>query len=196
LLVPSLGTPGDPPVQYFFPKSVMLGGDFATEISGFGVRGEIALTRADLGEFERFSSSNTRVSAALGADRTFAPGFNINGQLLTVASDGERCSTGCDPAPVARLKEVNDQRQLSWQPFVAGASLRARYDFLADTAFAEATTLAYDGGGTALQVRFGYKLNDDVSLRAGFDSYEGGRSDYFGSLKKNKGAFVELRRGF
>lgn len=189
------GAAGSAP-GYLFPKTVMLGADFATELGGFGLRGEIAFTDPELNGQQEFAGIDQRISTVLGAERAIAPNLNLNIQVLATFNDRPACSQVCAASGGEAFRAANAVRQLAWQSTALGISLRSRYDFLDDRAFAEATGVAYDGGGAVVQMRAGYKLTDDIALQAGVDLYAGHRWEMFGNLQANHGFFIELRRGF
>lgn len=176
-----------------FPRIQVLGADFATDLHGFGLRGEIARTRIADGAPPAFGGKSGGTYGVLGIDRNLADDTNINLQYFFHALDDFRDPATADPALRPMLTEfglANNQIRAHRH----GLTLRyAKQKFDSKLTW-EIQAMGYlDMRDYALRPRLNYRLDNHFKLHFGVDLFRGASGSYYDSLRRNSTAFVELR---
>lgn len=172
------------------------GADFATNLGGFGLRGEVAYA-APAGNATDTFSRHPFIFAVIGADRDIAERFNINLQyvfhLVTAYSDPFRIADPTTRAVAVRGALLNNQLTRLQQ----GGTLRIAYA-TADGAWTmelAAAGFATDGSAV-IRPKLTYAINDNWKAIAGGDVFFGGSNGFFGQLRHNRTVYSELRYSF
>jgi hypothetical protein len=174
----------------------LAGADFATNLGGFGLRGEIAYA-APAGDAADTFSRHPFVFAVIGADRDIVERLNINLQyvfhLVTSYSDPLRIADPTVRAVAVRGALLNNQLTRLQQ----GGTLRIAYT-TADGAWTmelAAAGFATDGSAV-IRPKLTYAINDNWKAIAGADVFFGGSNGFFGQLRHNRTVYAELRYSF
>jgi hypothetical protein len=172
------------------------GADFATNVGGFGLRGEIAYA-APAGDATDTFSRRPFVFAVIGADHDIVDRLNINLQyvfhLMTEYSDPFQIADPITRKIAVRGALLNNQLTRLQQ----GGTLRVAYA-TADGAWT--TELAAAGfatdGSAVIRPKLTYAINDNWKAIAGADVFFGGSNAFFGQLRHNRTIYTELRYSF
>jgi hypothetical protein len=175
----------------------VLGADFATNAGRFGLRGEGAWARAaDEGGDDPFLK-NDFLFLVLGADRTLPRDVYVNVQALY-----RHVYDFADPArvpdPLVRavaLEQGAVANQLDANQH--GVSLKVSRSFRNETVEAELTGVRlFPRDDSYLRPKLTWDVTDELELTVGGEVFSGGEASFFGRLRKNRAAFVELARSF
>lgn len=175
----------------------VIGADAATTIGRYGLRGEAAYTFTQDGSGKNPLIKNPFFYLVLGGDRTFQEYLNINCQyFLRVVSNFHNPAEVTDPlrrALALRLAAVTNQRDQVQN----GASIRVSYKWFNETLEGElAGVLSFTRLDFALRPKLTYAFTDRWKGLVGADIFRGSKNVLFGRLRKNSGAYVELRYSF
>ncbi len=183
-------------VEAVYDRLQVWGADFATNIGGFGLRGEVAYAQPDGAHGDIFSP-RPFVRSVVGLDRNIIETLNVNVQYVFQGVFSYKEPAYGAYSPLTRLAVetalLNNQR-LRVQH---GVAVRIGYTTLNDTLNLEMSALAFfTDGSFVLRPRATYAVNDHVKVTAGADIFQGGRDSYFGQLKKNTLFLTEIRYSF
>ena len=168
-----------------------------TVVGPYGLRGEAAYTFTEDADGDDPGIKNPFFFLVVGADRTFLEHLNVNVQYILRVVTRYHSPFGIrDPlarevaVQAALLVNQLDHMQHSF-------SLRVSHRWLHETLEAElATIVSVDRFGWVLRPRVTYALTDRWRLTVGGDLFGGDRLSFFGNLRENSAAFVELRWSF
>lgn len=152
---------------YFgYPQIEMIGADFARNFGKYGVRIEGSSVRPG----EPFAGMPPYRFLVAGGDRTFLSDLNVNVQVF------------------GRWEREQDRY---------GMTLRVANQWLNQTLVAEVFVQRYfDDGSMYAHPQVSYALSDHWKATAGAVWYSGADGTVFGSMRKNKGVFAEVRYSF
>jgi hypothetical protein len=178
-------------------RTQAFGADFAANFDKIGVRGELAYRLPESRSAEDAFDKGDVVTAVLGADRNFGSDVNANVQYLW-----RHVVDYVDPRglanPVQRLvaeKAALINNQLTRTQH--GASFRVGYTALNDTLALELAAIGwFTDGSYAIRPKASYAITDEVKAIVGLDLFFGDGDSFFGNLRQNRVAYVELRYGF
>jgi hypothetical protein len=172
------------------------GADFATNVGGFGLRGEIAYAAPANDATDTFSR-HPFVFAVIGADRDIIERLNVNLQyvfhLVTAYSDPFQIADPIARKVAVRGALLNNQLTRLQQ----GGTLRIAYT-AADSAWTmelAAAGFATDGSAV-IRPKLTYAINDNWKAIAGADVFFGGGNGFFGQLRHNRTVYTQLRYSF
>jgi hypothetical protein len=199
-LLPSLRVAGSDPAAALaldYDRITVLGADVARNYGRFGFRGEIAYvdTADDAGTDA--ATKNAYLHWIVGVDRTFLANLNVNLQFFQ-----RRVRDHRDPEDIADPVErdtalmnalVDGQRDAIANGFTFRVSNKWRNDTLEAEIFGVVNTTRHD---RLLRPLVTYAITDHWKATVGADIYHGARDTQYGSLSRNRGAFLELRYGF
>ncbi|WP_269716693.1 hypothetical protein [Caulobacter sp. NIBR2454] len=183
---------GRPVTSLRHPTLRMFGGDFATTLGPYGVRGEAAIYDYDDDDLTGVARRRPAIAVVLGADRDFPGQLNVNVQGVVRMSK----SLPETPPALAPVALRNGTVQIAWRDTLTGGTVRVRKAFAADRASVEASAAAYEGGGRFAQMRASYAIRDGVRLTALAERFEGNAATLFGGLKNNNVISLGVRVGF
>lgn len=184
-------------IQPLYRRARAIGADFATTIDRFGVRGEVVYRQGDDHSDADTFDKGDALAAVIGVDRDLSDTVNVNVQYLVhhvIEFEDPRII----PDPGVRLLAtraalINNQFTRTQQ----GASVRVAYSGLNDTLTVELAAVGYfTDGSAALRPKVTYALTDALKVIGGVDLFFGDDETYFGQLRKNRAAYLELRYGF
>ena len=175
----------------------VLGGDAATTLGRYGLRGELAYARTDDGDGNDLFIKNSFVWGVVGVERTFFSYLNLNVQyFFRYVTKWE------DPANVANpaLKEIaltqsiiSNQRDKTQHGF----TFRVSNKWLNETLEGEIAGIwDVTRNGYLLRPKAIYAISDKWKAVVGFDYYGGSDESFFGRLEKNRAVYAELIYGF
>ena len=175
----------------------VLGVDVARNFGRYGFRVEGAYIRTEDRRGQDPVGINPYVYVVAGGDRTFLTNFNVNFQLVgRWVQDYTRPEDIADPI----TREAATQNAITF-----GQQDRANYGMTArlsnkwfnDTLEAEVLTFVnFRRSSSYIRPLITYAFTDHFKTTAGGEFYRGADDTYFGRVKRNKGAFVELRYSF
>ena len=180
-----------------YPKMDVFGTDFSFNLGRYGVRGEVA--------YHRITEKNNNdpflrkpyLYYVIGADRTFFDTFNINlqwfGRFVQNYRNPESISDTTERTVAVLNATLNGQQD----KYSDGLTARISKTWLNETLKAELLAVVHrTRHNWYLRPLLTYDANDHVKLSIGATIYRGIDDTFFGRLKKNQGAFVELRYTF
>jgi hypothetical protein len=175
-----------------YHKIQVVGADAATVWGPYGFRAEMAYTFTD-------HSNNPQVKSpfffmVLGADRTFLGSLNVNLQfILRVISDF--VDPNSVPNPAARAVAI-EQATINSQldQVQESISLRINKKWLNETLETEvASVFGIVRGDYAVRPKAKYAITDRLRATVGGDIFRGPTPSFFGRIRDNSTAYVELR---
>lgn len=175
----------------------VLGGDAATALGRYGLRGEIAYARTADSDGNDPFIKNPFVWGVVGVERTFLSYLNVNVQyFLRYVTKFEDPSNVANPAlkdialTQAIISNQRDQTQ-------HGVTFRISNKWMNETLEGEVAGIwDVTRSGYLLRPKVTYAINDKWKAVAGLDYYGGPNDSFFGRLEKNRGGFAELIYGF
>ena len=189
--------PAGPVLELGYNKIDVVGADFARNFGRYGVRGELAYFFTDDREGRDPAVKNPFLYYVFGGDRTFFENLNINlqwvGRWVQSFTDPE---TIADPVAreVAAQNAITDGQQ---DRTSYGLSSRVGKKWLNDTLEAEILVFAnFTRRNAYIRPLIGYAFTDHIKGTLGAEIYTGEEETAFGRIKRNRGAFAELRYAF
>lgn len=177
-----------------YPMITMLGADLARNFSAFGTRLELAYANPAGSLAGDKPGVRPNLWVVAGIDRTFYPELNVNVQLFlrrtwdlpsSSLSAGDAAAQDFDAATF-----MQERRE------VAGGTLRISNQWLNDTLRAEVfVERVFLDGDIYIQPMVTYEFADALRGTLG-GQYYAGHGMQFGPMRRNRGAFGELRYSF
>lgn len=175
----------------------VVGGDVASTLGRYGLRGEAAFTFTEDWGGDDPQVKNPFFFLVMGADRTFLERLNVNVQYLfryvvnhrspVEISDALRRSVATEQALVA-----NELDQVQH-----GASLRVSHRWLHETLETEVAAIAtFTRLDVLVRPKVAYALTDRWKAVVGADVFGGPERSFFGRLRDNTAAYIEVRWSF
>jgi uncharacterized protein DUF1302 len=190
-------TPAAVDLVYRYHRVQMIGADLATAVGPFGLRGEAAyvLTRDRSGTDPEIK--NPYLFVILGADRTFAEHLYANVQYLLRVVVGfhsaQELANPLERQIATREALINNQLDHVQHGF----SARIGYRWLNDTLRAELEAVAWITRFNYLvRPKVIYAITDRWTVTAGADVFGGPRESFFGQLRDDTTAYLEVRWSF
>jgi hypothetical protein len=180
-----------------YPTITMVGADYASNFGKFGVRLEGAYVRPEnIGQMAEIGMKPYRYLVA-AADHTFFSDLNINFQLFgRWTSDYQPSSVFCN-TNLRSIASLNELIFVQTRQNTYGMTFRIANLWMNQTASAELFVQHYFGdNSTYLHPMATYAISDNTKLAVGAIWYLGSEGTLFGVMKKNNGAFSELRYSF
>ncbi|MBI4529197.1 MAG: hypothetical protein HY695_35815 [Deltaproteobacteria bacterium] len=174
----------------------VIGADAATVLGRYGLRGEVAFTFTE-NSGEGPEVKNPFFFMVAGGDRTFFEHLNVNIQYLLRVVTPYRSPFNI-PDPVQRevaLQQATQTNQLDRVQH--GASLRVSDKWFNETLEGEAVAVIFfTRGDYAIRPKLTYAFTDRWKGTIGADLFRGPDRSFFGNLRDNSTAFIELRWSF
>lgn len=185
------------PVTLTHKRIRVLGMDIASTVGRFGLRGEAAYTFTSDRNGRDPLVKNPFFFLVMGADRTFIAYLNVNVQyLLRVLTHFRDLEDVRDPFrrnAAVQIAAVTSQRDAVQH----GASMRVGYTWWQETLETEcAAILSFSRLDVLLRPTVVYAVSDRWKVSLGGDLLRGSRHTVFGRLRKNSGAYLEVRYSF
>lgn len=185
------------PVTLTHNRLRVLGADAAGTLGRFGLRGEAAYTFTRDHQGRDPLVKNSFFFLVLGADRTFRESLNVNVQyllrVLTRFRDVENLRDPFRRAAAVQIAAVTSQRDAVQH----GASLRIGARWWHETLETECAALvSFTRLDVLLRPKVVYAVSDRWTVAVGGDVLRGSRRTVFGRVRKNSGAYVEVRYSF
>lgn len=182
----------------------MIGADFATTWGRLGLRGEVAYLHTDNPNGRRLEGVTPFLFYVLGVEHTFPAQVSVIvqyvGRWVRERVDPERALDDLDPVRgQARFLAARETFVINQQLDTVqnGWSLRIGKRFWNDTLDCELLGLHYlERNDFFVRPRITYDLADGWRLAIGGEVFGGPKVSYFGRIKENSGAFVELLYSF
>lgn len=184
-------------VELRYNRIRVIGGDVATSVGPYRFAFEAAYTRTEDPDGTKDNVKNPFFYGVFGVERSFPDNLSVIGQYfyrqVQHHQGAEKISN-----PVARtiatqqgiLNNQYDER-------LQGLSLRIAKKWLNETLEGElAGVVLLNRNGYALRPKVTYAWSDHVKILGGVDYYDGSDTTQYGRLKKNRGAFLEVRYFF
>jgi hypothetical protein len=182
----------------------MVGADFATTRGQLGFRGEVAYLLTDNPHGRRLDGVTPSIFYVLGLERQLPSEVSVIvqyvGRWVMARVDPERALA--DPDPVrgrARFLAARETFVINQQLDTVqnGWSLRVDKKFWNDTLDCELLGLHYfERNDFFVRPRITYDLADGWRVALGGEVFGGPEVSFFGRVKKNTGAFVEMLYSF
>lgn len=180
-----------------YPRIRVIGGDFASTIDKFGIRGEAAYFFTEDESGDDPQKKNPYLFYVLGVDRNLREDLYLNIQFI------QRIVTNYkDPLDIQdpTLRWVAIQGALinnQLDRITNAVSLKIEYKMLYETLKAElATVYNLTRGDYSLRPKIAYAFTDSLSGTIGADIYEGKEDSFFGRFKDNSTIFAEFKYVF
>ena len=173
----------------------VIGADAATVLGPYGFRGEVAYTFTEHSQNDQVKSPFFFL--VLGADRTFLGSLNINAQfVLRVISD---YTNPIDvPNPINRgvfTEQATINNQLD--RVQESITLRVNKKWLNETLETEVASIVNLARlDYAVRPKAKYSITDRLKATVGGDIFRGPTPSFFGRLRDNSTAYVEIRLDF
>jgi hypothetical protein len=192
--------PGGPqalPLGLIYRPVNVIGADAAVPVGQFGLRGEVAYSRADDQNDSHPLMKKPNVFAVLGVERTFVGELNINAQYLYRRTlDFVPLSSFSDPT-TRLLAEQVDLLSNQLASDMQGASLRINYKAWNETLESEvAGVIWFKKGDSAIRPKVTYAFSDHIKGIVGGELYHGPTDSFFGRLSPTSTAYAEVQYGF
>lgn len=184
-------------VTLTYPRIRTVGGDFAYTAGRYGLRGEAAYFFTPDRSGEDPFRKNPFFFYVLGLDRTYAEKLYLNFQfiqrIVTNFRDPRRIEEPMPREVAVTGAVLNNQID----EVTNSLSLKLQYKMFYETLKAEVSGIYnITRNDYLLRPRVYYAITDRYSVVLGGDLYRGRKESFFGLLKDNSLAFVELRAGF
>jgi len=176
------------------PRIRVLGGDVATVVGRFGLRGEAAYTSTADSHGDDPEIRNSFFRGVVGGDRTFLEYFNVNAQYVLQVVTQFHDPTAVVDGDTRALAIQSALASNQWDRVQHGATLRFSDKWLNETLEAEVSAAFF--GPTAewlVRGRVHYALTDRWQALMGFDRFDGAAPSPLRFLRKNTVAFAEMR---
>ncbi len=175
----------------------VVGADAATTLGRFGLRGEAAFTFTEDPHGGKPHVKNPFFFLVLGADRTFGESLNVNLQYLFRYVVRHRSPVDLVD-PVVRAVATDQALVANELDEVQhGASLRVSNKWLNETLETEVgAVLTFTRLDFVVRPKVSYAVTDRWKVVAGADLFRGERRSFFGRLRDNSTAYVEVRWSF
>lgn len=175
----------------------VLGGDVATTAGRYGLRAEAAYTFTDDSSGTDPQIKNPFFYMVLGADRTFLENLNVNLQFfLRLVSHYHNPAEISDPlvrAMTIQEAVLNNQLDATQQ----GMSLRISKQWFNENLSSEVACIAtFPRRSYLIRPKLTYAVTDRWKGTLGADVFRGGKDTYYGSLRDNSTAYVEIQHEF
>ena len=173
----------------------VVGADAATTWGPYSFRAELAYTFTE--HWKNSAVKSPFFLMVLGGDRTFLGSFNVNLQfILRVISDFQNPIDVPNPinrAVVTANASINSQLDQVQESI----SLRLGKKWLNDTLETEVGSIVgLNRGDFAVRPKAKYAITDRLRATVGGDIFRGPTPSFFGRLRDNSTAYVELRWDF
>jgi hypothetical protein len=177
-----------------YPVITMLGADLARNFAAFGTRLELAYVNPAGSSARDEPGMRPNLWIVAGVDRTFYPELNVNLQLFLRRSWNLPAASLAPGAAAAQAFDAATFMQERRE--VAGATLRISNQWLNDTLRAEVfVERVFLAGDLYVQPVLTYEFTDALRGTLGGQDYAG-HGPQFGPMRRNRGAFAELRYSF
>jgi hypothetical protein len=175
----------------------VIGADAAVPVGQFGLRGEVAYSRASDQDDSDPLMKKPNVFAVLGVERTLVGELNINAQYLYRRTfDFVPLSSFSDPT-TRLLAEQVDLLSNQLASDMQGASLRINYKAWNETLESEiAGVVWFKKGDSVIRPKVTYAFSDHVKGIVGGELYHGPPDRFFGRLSPTSTAYAEVQYGF
>lgn len=187
-----LSNPKAPVFQGDFERARSFGADFAFATGAFTWRGEYSHSIFQPG-CSTCPAYERRVSRAIfGGDLDFASTMNLNFQVFANRHWDYQAPTNTAGALPA-LQTGRNLLNREFADFETGMTMRLSDRLFNDKLKWEiAAVFDTTGGSRVIRPRLFYIFNDRFKLNAGIDFFEGDAQTHFGSLSKNRLAYLML----
>jgi hypothetical protein len=180
-----------------YDRITVLGADFARNYGRFGFRGELSYIDTSDDDGLDPGIKNPFFYWIVGVDRTFFENLNVNLQLIQRRvrhfREPESFADPLERGTAVQNAIFNGQRDHVGN----GISFRISNQWLNETLEAEIfAAVNFERSNSFLRPLVTYAFNDQWKGTLGAEIYRGPIVTPYGSLKVNRGAFVELRYGF
>jgi len=175
----------------------VIGADTATTLGRYGLRAEAAYTFTGNPAGKNRAIKNPFFFLVVGGDRTFFDYLNFNVQyLLRVVVNYRSPFKIADPVESGvALQQATQTNQLD--RLQHGGSLRISDKWFNETLEGElAGVFFFTRGDYAIRPKLTYAFTDRWKGALGADFFRGPRRSFFGNLRDNSTAYVELRWSF
>jgi hypothetical protein len=190
-------TPTGPLLELRYTPIDVLGADLAQNFGRYGVRAEVAYIHPQDYQENKPIGINPYLYLVAGMDRTFLDNLNLNLQLVSRwVQDYTDSASIADPL----------QRDLAEQNAITfGQQDRANYGMTTrisnkwfnDTLTAEVLAFVnFKHANSYIRPLVTYAFSDFVKATVGAEWYRGADNTFFGRVKRNQGAFAEVRYSF
>ena len=200
-LLPSIravrGSPSGQVTELRYDRITVLGADFARNLGRFGVRGEVAYmdTRDDEGVDPLVR--NPQLFWIVGVDRTFLDNLNVNVQYFQRRiRHFHDPDAGADPNG-RRLAIQNAVLGGQRDRVSDGVTFRVSNKWFNDTLEAEVFAVVnFTRNDAFVRPLLTYSFSDHWKATIGAEYFRGAPDTQYGGLKRNRGAFAELRYSY
>lgn len=188
---------GEPALELHYDRVTVLGADVAHNYGRFGFRAEIAYVDTTDAVGIDPSVRNSYLYWIAGVDRTFYENLNVNLQFFQ-----RRIRHHHDPETIGDPLErttalVNAVFDGQRDRLSDGISFRVSNQWFNNTLEAEIFAVVnFTRSNSFWRPLVTYAFDDHWSATIGAELYRGADDTPYGSLKRNRTAFVELRYGF
>ena len=195
-LVPGTISPGGVEIVLRNQRARIFGADLSLAHDGVTWRAEAAYLKTDSAGPMDFTHKKSQFWLVAGGEWQFAGGSTVGLQATL-----QHVFDFADPAtldPGIQQQVARRQAATSGQTSrnQAGLVWRLARRWRNDTLLAETSGVVLGPRGSGVvRAKLDYSVNDRVQVQFGFDTYFGPDDTYFGQLKRNRLAYVQVRYG-
>ena len=174
----------------------VLGGDFATSVGSWGLRGESAWTITEDPQGLDPLTQNSTLVSVFGVERSLIENLSLNAQVLNRIvfnySDPSELSNAA--VRTLAISAATNSQQLNQVNH--GLSLRPNWKLMNETLELELAWVRwFSSHDQILRPKATYAVSDRLKAILGAELYSGKADAYLGRLKDNSSVFGELRVG-
>ncbi len=190
-------TPTGPLLELRYPQIDVVGADMAQNFGRYGVRAEAAYIRPQDYQMNQPVGMRPYVYLVAGVDRTFLANLNVNLQAVARwVQDYTDPEAIADPllraAALQNAITFGQQDRANY-----GMTTRISNKWYNDTLTAEVLAFVnFRRSNSYIRPLISYAFTDHVKATIGAELYRGGDDTFFGRVRRNQGAFAELRYSF
>jgi len=180
----------------YLPVKV-IGADLATTVGRYGVRAELAYTRTEDPEGVNPFISNPYIYIVAGGDRTFYDYLNLNMQMFFRQVSNYENPDDISDVLINRVAHLQAIASNQLDPKTYGLTMRVSNKWFNATLDAElALIFSLPRHDYLVRMKSTYAFTDQWAGTVGGDIFRGPVDSFYGSLRKNSVAFMELRYAF
>jgi hypothetical protein len=185
------------PLGLIYRLENVIGADAAVPVGQFGLRGEVAYSRAEDRNNSDPLMKRPNVFAVLGVERTFVGELNVNAQYLYRRTLDFAPLSSFANSTTRLLAEQVDLFSNQLASDMQGASLRINYKAWNETLESEiAGVIWFKKGDSAIRPKVTYAFSDHIKGIVGGELYHGPADSFFGRLSPTSTAYAEVQYGF
>ncbi len=190
-------TPTGPLLELRYTQIDVLGADLAQNFGRYGVRAEVAYIRPQDYQTNQPIGISPYLYLVAGVDRTFLTNFNVNLQLVSRWVQDYTDPEAITDPPLRGLAVQNAITFGQQDRANYGMTTRLSNKWFNDTLTAEVLAFVnFKRSSSYIRPLVSYAFSDHIKATIGTELYRGADDTFFGRVRRNQGAFAEVRYSF